>query len=477
MDKDINYGKGLEYNSQAISMFKFISRVRRFFLYSVFVVITLVFFLVFQPMQTELKKSLTETFTHISETNYYLVENHIKRCIEGAKSLSSRTMIKNAIGEYKSKKISLEELKTYTQEKYEDGAKAIDNIVIAKRIVDGSLIAMYQAEDEVLDDSLMKTEKGQKQEVTSKIILRDGKICAVIESPISIENKAVGYDYVVYDLTKQIKQLSTKKIEVYLDDDKKCQELLNASSKFGNKSGITTFMKDRTVYWVAPIENMYFVSTQKQATLYEPIYQLAKRIVIGVAITFTGLILVIYLYIFRYVKKELGTLESSRNAYKKIAYTDHLTGAYSRQFLDVWNKSLRSYNSNYVVIEIDVDDFKTINDVYGHATGDKVLQQLASTILNSIRQSDLLVRYGGDEFVIILSDIDTEAARNLMARIEEQLALSSTDSVQIKISYGMSLLIGNSDLQDLLKQADSRMYEAKKAKKTGQKRKNGVRLE
>ena len=236
-------------------------------------------------------------------------------------------------------------------------------------------------------------------------------------------------------------------------------------------------MKDRTVYWVAPIENMYFVSTQKQATLYEPIYQLAKRIVIGVAITFTGLILVIYLYIFRYVKKELGTLESSRNAYKKIAYTDHLTGAYSRQFLDVWNKSLRSYNSNYVVIEIDVDDFKTINDVYGHATGDKVLQQLASTILNSIRQSDLLVRYGGDEFVIILSDIDTEAARNLMARIEEQLALSSTDSVQIKISYGMSLLIGNSDLQDLLKQADSRMYEAKKAKKTGQKRKNGVRLE
>ena len=167
------------------------------------------------------------------------------------------------------------------------------------------------------------------------------------------------------------------------------------------------------------------------------------------------------------MKKELGSLELSRNAYKKIAYVDHLTGAYSRMFLDIWNKSLRSYQSNYAVVMIDVDDFKKINDVYGHATGDKVLQHLAKTILISIRQSDFLIRYGGDEFVLILSDINTENAKNLMTRIENQLILSAPHPIKIKISCGISLLTNNNDFEDLLKKADSKMYEVKKAKKAG----------
>ncbi|NLT19532.1 MAG: GGDEF domain-containing protein [Syntrophomonadaceae bacterium] len=463
MGKGIGREKRTYVEHQKLSMIKFINRVKLTLISSIFIVTALVFFLVYQPMQDELKKSLTENFVQISLTNYYAIENNIERCIEGAKSLSSRTMIKNAIGEYKNGKISLEELKTYTQAKYEDGAKAIDYIVLAERIVDDNTIAIYQIGDVAPVISSVEMEKGPISEVISKTVVKDERIYTVVYSPISIDNKVVGYDHVIYDLTKQIKLLCTKNMEIYLADDKVYQELLNASVKVENDSKMKIIMKDGLIYSIAPINNMYFVGTQKQSILYQPIFNLAKRIIIGGTAAFVCIVLIIYFYIIRYAKKELGILELSRNAYKQIAYIDHLTGAYSRQFLDIWDKSLRSYQNNYAVVMIDVDDFKRINDSYGHATGDKVLQQLATTILKSIRQSDLLIRYGGDEFVLVLSDIDAEFAQNLITRIESQL--SEPDPIQIKISYGISMLTDNHDLKDSLNQADSKMYEVKAAKK------------
>ncbi len=158
-------------------------------------------------------------------------------------------------------------------------------------------------------------------------------------------------------------------------------------------------------------------------------------------------------------------MELSRNAYRKIAYIDLLTGAYSRQFLEVWNSSIRSRQIKYAIVMIDVDNFKTINDIYGHAVGDKVLRQLSDSILETIRQSDLLIRYGGDEFVLILPNIDIEETRYLMKRIEKQLEGTLIHSAPIQISYGISILRGIDDFAEQLKLADSYMYESKKAKK------------
>ena len=163
MKKDTSCEIGTCSKNQAESMLKFVNRVKQTLISSVFIVIVLVFFLVFEPMQAELKKSLTENFAQISQTNCNVIENNIQRCIEGGKSLSSRTMIKNAIGEYNKGNMSLEELKTFTQEKYEDGAKAIDYIILAERFVDGNIIAMYQVGDSIFDESSMEFEKDKYQ--------------------------------------------------------------------------------------------------------------------------------------------------------------------------------------------------------------------------------------------------------------------------------------------------------------------------
>ena len=448
-------------------MLEFVSRVKRVFAGSIFVVTALVFFLVYQPMQAELMNSLTDVFRQVSRTNCYVIENIIERCIEGSKSLSSRTMIKNAIGEYRSGQMSLEELKIYTQAKYEDGASAIDHIALAQRIVDGNVVASYRVGDGVLDLSHAEAGTQQESEITPHIVLKDERIYAAMNSPIRLGNEVVGYDFVVYDITKQIESLSSKNIEAYLIDDEAYRKLLSASVQTEEHGGTTVTTKDGLVCWMAPIANVYFVSVQEQATLYQPIDKLGKRVIIGGIAVFAGYTLVVYLYIFLYLRRELGSLESSRDAYKEMAYVDHLTGAYSRQFLDIWNRSLRSHQKNYAIAMIDVDGFKEINDIHGHATGDRVLQQLVATILNSIRRSDFLVRHGGDEFVLVLSDIDVEDAKRLLARIEDRLMLSmpGSDPIQIKISYGIGLLVNDGDLWELLKQADAEMYETKRAKK------------
>lgn len=96
MGKDRDREKHTYVEHQKLSMIKFVNRVKLTLISSIFIVTVLVIFFVYQPMQDELKKSLTENFIQISLTKYYALENNLERCVEGAKSLSSRTMIKNA---------------------------------------------------------------------------------------------------------------------------------------------------------------------------------------------------------------------------------------------------------------------------------------------------------------------------------------------------------------------------------------------
>lgn len=455
--------------NQAFSMSKFVKRVNFLFGFSIIAVIIVVFFIVFLPMKVALEKSLIENFAQISYTNYHAFENSIQRGIEGAKSLSSRTMIRNAIGDYKSGKMNLKQLEDFTQEKYEDGAKAIDNLLFAERIVDEKVIAKYSATNNKVNTQLFEIEKESNLECVSKIIVNEESISAIIVSPIIIDNKVAGYDKIVYGLDKQLDLLCTKTISANLmsqNDYESFTEKVKAVRKIDK---IDVFESIEYYFAITNIqEDMYFISKQKKDSLLEPISQLAIRIITGGSLAFIFFAIIVYFYIVRFAKKELGNLETSRNAFKKIAYIDHLTGAYSRQFLDIWNKNIRSHKTKYAVVMIDVDDFKNINDIYGHAIGDKVLRQLSVAIMKSIRQSDMLIRYGGDEFVLILSDVEVDGANDLIGRIKGQMkiAVDSSIEIEIQISYGISLLTGDNDLEELLKDADSKMYECKNCKKT-----------
>lgn len=113
---------------------------------------------------------------------------------------------------------------------------------------------------------------------------------------------------------------------------------------------------------------------------------------------------------------------------------------------------------------MDLDRFKQINDSLGHSAGDKALLRVARTMAAMVRNSDLLVRMGGDEFVLVLSDTDAEAAKNLserLCRAVEQLDIRSSEGVKLGISIGLVEWQNKMTLKEWLMRADEALYQAK----------------
>lgn len=156
------------------------------------------------------------------------------------------------------------------------------------------------------------------------------------------------------------------------------------------------------------------------------------------------------------------------------AYHDKLTGLANRKlFEDEFEKLKRESaesGNNIGIIFIDIDKFKEINDNYGHAVGDQVLEKLASRMKNNLKEGDLIARLGGDEFVIALADLDSKdkiikVAKRLIKKLENPVTVGE-NNISTSVSGGISFYPEDSDeLERLIKNADSAMYRAKREEK------------
>lgn len=155
------------------------------------------------------------------------------------------------------------------------------------------------------------------------------------------------------------------------------------------------------------------------------------------------------------------------------ALTDALTGLPNRrayeeratQELARW----RRFKEPLALVVWDVDDFKKINDVFGHKAGDRALAVIAHTLQERVREADFIARYGGEEFVLLLSGSDQEgalAAAEAMRQAVERAGLHSHNKpVKITLSGGLAMLEGDETIEALFERADEAMYKAKKAGK------------
>jgi diguanylate cyclase (GGDEF)-like protein len=160
---------------------------------------------------------------------------------------------------------------------------------------------------------------------------------------------------------------------------------------------------------------------------------------------------------------------------ERLSQTDDLTklhnARYLRQFLLNEIRRARRYGSSVAALFLDLDDFKRINDVHGHLVGSHVLMEMAAVILSSVRDTDAVARYGGDEFVIVLPDTDTELAGTVAERIREKIeSFEFTGGRRLRLSltasFGVAAFpIHASSPQQLVACADTAMYEAKAAQK------------
>ena len=146
--------------------------------------------------------------------------------------------------------------------------------------------------------------------------------------------------------------------------------------------------------------------------------------------------------------------------YNEKLYRDALTGAYNRRF---YEDEVRGMKERAGVAVIDLDDFKLYNDTYGHHAGDMVLETVADIIRNFIRKSDMLIRCGGDEFLLILPGIRPDAFSSKLQLIQERIYAASVPGyhhLQISVSIG-GVMFDGGDISEALSRADTLMYQAK----------------
>ncbi len=176
---------------------------------------------------------------------------------------------------------------------------------------------------------------------------------------------------------------------------------------------------------------------------------------------------------FAFTEKELNLLKSMASLLgnvvelENMALRDNMTQVYNRNYLDLYfADEWKHKHEKIAFLFFDLDNFKTINDVYDHNIGDHVLKSFASILKTSITRNDILCRIGGDEFLVIVLDYDSEAAiTEMVERVQQQLKtpiLTPVGNISISTSIGVSLYPQDGiEISDLIKKSDRAMYTVK----------------
>ena len=145
--------------------------------------------------------------------------------------------------------------------------------------------------------------------------------------------------------------------------------------------------------------------------------------------------------------------------FDRSIFVDSLTGAYSRRYFE---KFLADSEQMGGVAMIDVDHFKEVNDRFGHLVGDKALQAVATAVQSSLRQSDILIRYGGDEFLLLMPKILPKDMENVMDRVWKAVSEAKVESLpELQLSASIGSVCDVRPLTEAIRQADAQMYKNK----------------
>jgi diguanylate cyclase (GGDEF)-like protein len=200
--------------------------------------------------------------------------------------------------------------------------------------------------------------------------------------------------------------------------------------------------------------------------LFAPIRRITARSLFSAIICNASLLLLTNILLIQIAKYRIKHIERRKDLYKEYAYRDALTGAYSRLYLERWIYT-HSYKSKFIhenicIAMLDIYNYKLINDSYGHYIGDKVLQYLVKYINETIKDEDFVVRFGGDEFVIVLQNTRLDEAKSLLSEISDKLCNIKEMQLGISISYGIEQVSSYDGVFDGIERADEKMYISKK---------------
>ena len=163
-------------------------------------------------------------------------------------------------------------------------------------------------------------------------------------------------------------------------------------------------------------------------------------------------------------------LENKNKEFELMASTDALTGLYNRhKFLELYVSSYKSMvqrHNDMSIIMLDIDNFKKVNDSYGHNIGDKVIVQIAHALLKNLRNIDIVCRWGGEEFIALLPTASLKNAQELAQKIREHIVELNIEVVgNVSASFGVAEVREGEDMNDVIARADKALYLAKNSGK------------
>lgn len=265
--------------------------------------------------------------------------------------------------------------------------------------------------------------------------------------------------FVVLDASKTERMPPFTPIQFLPEEEKLINEVINQKATRLNSHqdidtiGITLykpFLKDKELLGVLIID----FSLKKLREISSMLEVIKKSIIFLITVSIVSLNIII-----------ISTFLAVYN--RKRSIIDNLTGVYNRNFLEELQGIIDLHN--YTVALIDIDFFKKINDTYGHDVGDKVLKEFANLLQKSIRKEDIIIRYGGEEFLLLFkkgrdSSVETINALERIRESVQELTIFITDKdyLKITVSTGMNLSTDKMrDLDEAIKKADIALYKAK----------------
>ncbi|MCA1057590.1 GGDEF domain-containing protein [Rossellomorea aquimaris] len=177
-------------------------------------------------------------------------------------------------------------------------------------------------------------------------------------------------------------------------------------------------------------------------------------------------ILILYIMLFGMIKKQYAMLLQNimlKLENRNLSFVDPLTKLGNRRFMTLFSDKIflsakRSGKPFYVII-MDIDYFKKYNDTFGHLAGDELLKKVAEIIVNHVRKDELVIRFGGEEFIVILQDITEEQVKVIWKNISDSIK----NETGVTVSGGLSEFRNQSSFKEVIREADDALYQAKES--------------
>jgi diguanylate cyclase (GGDEF)-like protein len=205
-----------------------------------------------------------------------------------------------------------------------------------------------------------------------------------------------------------------------------------------------------------------------EKTLFGWKLNMAVKALATVVVLFTGYMIYQHLRL-RTIQRQLAERQIEAEVFRRLAMFDPLTGLYNRRFaeqrLNAEIARAERRGLSMLVVLVDLDDFKGINDTYGHLVGDVVLKEFAKCLSSSTRGSDLAVRWGGDEFMLLLLDCDVDQLSLVLGRMEGFGVEVKGKKMMVSFSVGSKAYVPGDDFETMIAAADESLYANKAAGK------------